>query len=1656
MKTTARTALLGLLVSASLQSLAWADDPNPGATNPFGPSAPAQNYAPAPSPSGFATIPGSPAPSGAQTAGHVAFDSPPANAAPGNSAPNNAAPASGAPGSGNNSQPGQVSYDSMSSTTTGPTWNNPFGIGDGPFGPTFFLDGNFGRGVGWDSSSYDARLYYPWHIVPGQSAVFGVLQGGVDDFGRCYTTGGLGYREYSPDWNRIQGFWGFVDYDDTHDFGFTRYGLSYENLGKYFDFRINGYILNNQAEFTVQDANFGQPFFRNYDILMSHIHSSEVAYDGIDAEIGGPLPFLGRHGVNGYIGPYWVHSAHAGDGVGVQGRVNVAVTDNLQVNVQLQEDPIFNSTAFVNVSYTLPDGIPTKWFSPTAVVDRLNSMVWRKDRIPVNEVSNISSSPLLNPANGEPIDVIHVNPNLPANSGNGTAESPFGSLALAQAHDNPNVNIIYVQPRNDGTGTNLTTNGMFQLFNDQNVLSTSVRHEIITLEGNFQLPGFMPGTLPIVSNPSNSATSYVFGLANRDQISGFQIDGTASSGFGNGIGNPIGPIVGFNINQNTFTNYVNAVSLENATGTTAYNTLSIFPNNGIGQFVNNTATGLAGVSQNGFEVQNYNPGNTPGTLTLVETGNTSTGNAGNGFLTATADASQTINATFTDNTATGNGTGFQFTTAPGTINLAFDDNVASANIAPSTGVHVEAEGGTINVTSFTGNTVSGNLGNGVWFDANSIVGGGTINVTNFQGNTITNNGTAAVPVIGSDPDGLLISANGPTAIVNAAIGVLGGTPNNISNNGSVGVGGAGIHVFVTNEGTVTGSIVNNNIDSNVEYGINFDANAGQIGLIGAAPNMAGAQPFVVNANSISANGSAGIFARLQSDAVTGSMAGLVIENNSIVGTTTGISTFAHGDGIHIRTEGNSFLWDLNIADNFIGISSAGSASPNAGNGIAIETYGNSLLTNTSVFTSVPTPNNSLVMITGNEIRFNAGDGINFQRNGDSAVNNVDIFSNNISNNGGNGIDALIEGGNIDITNNRSHLTIDFFIQGNNISNNGNIFTHTGNGLFLQSSGDADFRVTLGGADGAANTINGNGAAGVTAETVAFSQVEGTWANNTIEQNGTFGVAFVDNDLTGPAFNVILTGNTIEHNVSDGINFQTVPIIPLAGGNSTIEIISNTIKANGGDGINIEPSGSSVVNVNIIDNLITANTLDGIQFTSNEFSIINSSSSGNTITNNGGDGLNMTTQPGIDGNLFNGNGFINATFTDNNISFNTGHGIDILNQWNGEIDASIQGSVNPNTVGPAAATNIIDANGLDGILVENASDLSLTMQTPLNYFDGFNQIQPIVRLSINQTEISGNGLKAITPDDGDGIFIMVGTSQFGYINASVTNNHFSGNANIDFVTQSFVTTKTPASGIALFNPATGGIAIGTTAQTTFQPDPVARLALTLTGNVGNTIDVTRVGAFYVDNDPQKSIPGFYTDPFVAGGAFQFVTGSDVRGTNAQREPGTFNVGGVPIDGGALTIGGIWGTYAFSANPTTPDTVATTTPAPTGSWTGTNGTIINSGDFVGAQVTFLNGPDGGVQRILTATTNTTQTFTITQTLPIAPVPGNQFTVASFELAGVGQSTFVTDSGPSVTTHNTFATVVSDFGDQVTTPNPNSVGQFTFTWATVPLGSFGSPFP
>jgi hypothetical protein len=1589
-----------------------------------------------------------------------------------------------------------------------------------PFGPTFYLNSYLGQGIGFQDNSFQVDMYYPWHIVPRESVLFGAIQGAATEYGRGYTNAGLGYRQYFTDYDRIGGLWGWFDFDDTHQSssGWTRFAMSFESLGKYMDVRANGYVLHNGDTRITTNNVVGTPFFELNNIAMNHRLTTETAFQGADLELGGPIPFLGRYGVYGYAGPYYIHGDTVGEAVGAKGRINVQAADNLAVNVSLQDDKIFGMSTYVNISYTLPNAIPTRWFKPRTVRERLNSMVIRQDRIPILDQVAHGSEVLLNPGGpptagnppnpraGRPIFIVFVDPNKAPGTGNGTAENPYGSLEQARAANSTNVDLFVIRPRTDATGTNLVMQGTFGLFDYQRVWGTTVAHEINTSRGVFTEPALdSTYAAPLVSNGNITAGGSVFQLANVNEISGLHISAMNSSGtaFGNGISNAA-PIVDFNINNNQFTDYVNAVLLMNATGDGS--SLGLSAN----QFVNNTLTGTFGTSVNGFELINgANPAAVAAnnnTSTVLIADNTATGNSGDAFNVTTTDPSATINVTFSNNTATGNGnaihvvneggtinydatgntitgnsgagydvtvadpnavvnldienttssgngTGYQFTTEPGTINLIFNNNTASNNTAE--GVHMTAAGGTINVESFLNNTITHNSGNGVWFEANSNAGGGSIIVRNFLGNSIIFNGTSNNGVVlGADPDGVLMTTDGPTTLIDAQIGGNGGAQNNISSNGATTLGGSGVHLFAQNDGQINGWIVNNQISNNVGAGISVESVSGHIGIIGASPDMAGAQPFLINNNILSGNGDAGIYARIRG---TGT-AGLQITGNEITNTIDGPSTYASGEGIHIRTEDTAFLWMTDIENNFIGVGANGSEGGNLSHGIEIETFGDSKLADSILY-----PNLSLVNIINNQIEFNGfgtanqADGINFQRNGDSLVDNVVIKTNTLTNNTGNGINLEINGGSLDISNPvpNSPLVVDFQIDSNTTSNNGL------NGMALHSSANGDLRALV-----TNNTINANGEDGINAKTQFFSQVEGTWSTNTITNNGENGVSFIDeNHASANSFNVLLSNNTIKGNGLDGVLYTSLDDIlnspPPGGGVGTVNIETNLIKQNGLNGVDVETIGAAVANVNLTDNTIQANGLGGVNMFASDFSVINTNSSGNIITQNGGDGWNLTTAHDSTTSVFQ-NGFISAVLTDNQITFNSGHGINILNQWDGEIDATINGTVDPNS-NTATASNIISNNGLEGIKVENAADLTLSEQTATVGSSN------IIRFSVNQTEISGNGTKAQTADDGDGIFILVGTSQFGFVNASVTNNHFSGNANIDFATQSFVATAEPI--VTNFRTAGGGI------NAAFTPDPLARLNLHLTGNVGQEIDVTRPGAFYGGpNQPAdafKSIIGSFDDPNIPDGFYAFGTANDAttRRRNAQRNPNDsfvdptdpFVTGSeVPAPNDNLyTVG------PLTSGPPTPTQFSTLGPPakfPIGA----------DNDLVNATIVFQNSSNyPGIIRVISATTALGQQITISQAVApgTPPPPAGQFSIVAEQQSGTGSSTFVTDSGPSVNTFNSFSHVVSDFTNQATFQNlPEGTGDrnniltsaetpFTYTWAISPtdvLTGQPQPFP
>jgi hypothetical protein len=167
----------------------------------------------------------------------------------------------------------------------------------------------------------------------------------------------------------------------------------------------------------------------------------------------------------------------------------------------------------------------------------------------------------------------------------------------------------------------------------------------------------------------------------------------------------------------------------------------------------------------------------------------------------------------------------------------------------------------------------------------------------------------------------------------------------------------------------------------------------------------------------------------------------------------------------------------------------------------------------------------------------------------------------------------------------------------------------------------------------------------------------------------------------------------------------------------------------------------------------------------------------------------------------------------------------------------------------------------------------------------------------QTLLGDDGGFVTNGDGGDGVFDIGDLTFRGGIAANVTNNQFSGQFGNDVTFQSFVSASTGASTPFGFGGTLG--AVTTTAgvwtdQNENPPnpandvfdvdawvqDPLARLDLNFTGNTGLSLNVTRQGAAYNNDEPvfkSRTTGQDTVAPFDNSGPFT----SGVRRRNAQR-------------------------------------------------------------------------------------------------------------------------------------------------------------------------------
>jgi hypothetical protein len=590
---------------------------------------------------------------------------------------------------------------SMAATEVVP---NVFYAPEQPFGPILMFESNFDQGLGFNKGYQRLNARVPYHILNNQTVLIGDLSASVTNNGDPLGNAGLVYRNYDEARNRVFGWNIFGDYDQGHgNTEWYRLTAGFESLGKYIDWRANGYFVLGDDTTLLGSTLADDLALSGVNAFKVRTETRENAYSGFDLETGGPLPYLGRYGLNMFAGVYFLGNDSGYDTTGFQARWEALITQSLRVNTMLTTDDTFGTNSWVSLQYDLPNYKDQKVFRPRVVRERLQDPVVRANRIHTNIDAVIRPEALINPDTGLAYRFIHVNPDATL-AGNGSFESPFNTLQLANAANNAAVDVIRVQPRDDDSGTNLTAPGGFSLFDNQ-ILMSSLKELAFAPDCIVPADSSTTGLGPLISNPTMVAGGSVVHLANNNTVLGMRIDASNTAGtiFGNGVSNAL-PITDVNLTMNTFLNYETGANLQDVTGDVIIDM--------------NTFDGLLGASQNGLDLT-IAGGSTANVLVRdnVANDNSDTG------LKIVAQAGSTLNADDPDNStsptgiignvASGNGTGIRVEGQTGAVvNAVIEGNTAEDNTFD--GIQMVADGSTFNLASLAENVTNDNLGNGLF------------------------------------------------------------------------------------------------------------------------------------------------------------------------------------------------------------------------------------------------------------------------------------------------------------------------------------------------------------------------------------------------------------------------------------------------------------------------------------------------------------------------------------------------------------------------------------------------------------------------------------------------------------------------------------------------------------------------------------------------------------------------------------------------------------------------------------------------------------------------------------------------------------------------------------------------------------------------------
>ncbi|HSX37679.1 MAG TPA: inverse autotransporter beta domain-containing protein [Chlamydiales bacterium] len=711
-------------------------------------------------------------------------------------------------------------------------------------------------GVGYSEGYTTLEGFFAPDPEPLRMIPFLDVRGHIFNNGKMAANAGLGLRRITG--CRTFGLNAYYDYRNTKRLHYNQVGVGLETLGKLWDFRLNGYLPVGKKSTSPYDTRFDG--FSGHYLLLSQ--KRQFAMKGADAEIGFHFGKTENFDFYAAAGPYYYIGPIGPNTWGGRARLAAMFKEYITLEVSDSYDRMFHNNFQGQLTLSLPFGGRSR-VKPTnachsckladALVSRMVQPVGRDEIIVVGK--RTQKTPAIDPATGEPYFFQFVNN---TSSSNGTFESPYPTLALAEANSGMN-DIIYVFP---GDGTTTGMDGGIALQNNQYFWGSGVSHSIQTSLGTFTIPA-QSNSSPTITNTDIDTDGNVITLAANNSISGFIITSAINDAL---YGTDVQSLdVSFCTIEDTSTYAIEASFSGDASITVTNNQ---FLNNVNGVFLTLNGTSTVVCSDNTFE------GQTSVSSVPVEIAADSNvfsaqieRNVFNGNITGTVrfnlDSVVGADIGFLNNTVTDNGTGSQSSLgssfvviSSGTIDqcsIVLSGNTLSENTSNALYLHTSGAMTALEITASM-NTMSDNGGSGLVLATpvdtltllatdNSITGCNDNGIAIISSGhsttgtiTINNN---AITDIGNSSNGIAINQDfatlnltilnneinrcqgtgilsyAPTGIGSLTLDISGNTMSNCANLSSNASAGLDMEQFTT----LVGSVTNNTLSGNAGLAI---------------------------------------------------------------------------------------------------------------------------------------------------------------------------------------------------------------------------------------------------------------------------------------------------------------------------------------------------------------------------------------------------------------------------------------------------------------------------------------------------------------------------------------------------------------------------------------------------------------------------------------------------------------------------------------------------------------------------------------------------------------------------------------------------------------------------------------------------------------------